>query len=39
MTRPQHHETTVTIAVTGLTLTKSDAIFSSVQDESGAFCR
>ena len=30
MTRPQHHETTVTIMVTGLTSTKSDAIFSSI---------
>ena len=30
VTRPQHHETTVTIMVTGLTSTKSDTIFSSI---------
>ena len=30
VTRPQHHEATVTIMVTGLTSTKSDTIFSSI---------
>ena len=30
VTRPQHHETTVTIMVAGLTSTKSDTIFSSI---------